>query len=316
MKKFLLIFFLGISCVSAWSQTQDFISLGGTNENVSPYNYKYYLLYDLGTYTSDVAAEIEVMVLADDNHMYTSKYSLFFSRHSGTPPGRLDGVSMNYISGKPGMLEVLVFNDKIYIRSAAKWGSIYYRKTYGYGISSAYMPLTYVTAEPAGVVAKSRQPFYYDFDANVKHEYPSLTYDGNVGIGTPNPDAKLTVKGTVHAEEVKVDLNVPAPDYVFEDTYNPISLEEIKGYISSEKHLPEIPSAKQMEANGIDLGDMNMKLLKKVEELTLYVIEQNEIIKQQQEAVELQSKELEQLKQHTQEMEKKIKILVTESEGK
>lgn len=280
MKKFLFILLTVLASVNAWGQSQDFTLLGHTNDNVSPYNHKYYLLFDLGTYTGDINSEVEIMVLADDNYLYSSRYSLFLSRHSGTPPGRLDGVSMNYISGKPGMLEVLLFNDKIYIRSKNKWGSIHYRIVNGSGLNTARMPLTFVTAEPHGSITKANQPFYYDFDANARHDYPSLTHDGNVGIGTPNPDSKLTVKGNVHAEEVTVDLNVPGPDYVFEKDYDLRSLEDVKKYIGTEKHLPEIPSAKEMESNGIDLGDMNMKLLKKVEELTLYLIEQNEKIEQ------------------------------------
>jgi hypothetical protein len=97
--------------------------------------------------------------------------------------------------------------------------------------------------------------------------------NGNVGIGTTNPNQKLTVNGTIYGKEVKVDLNVPGPDYVFEPTYNLPSLTEIETYIKANKHLPEVPSAKEMEANGINLSEMNMLLLKKVEELTLYLIE-------------------------------------------
>jgi len=74
---------------------------------------------------------------------------------------------------------------------------------------------------------------------------------------------------------VRVDLSVPGPDYVFERNYKLPTLEEIKFYIDRNKHLPEVPSASEMEKNGIPLGEMNMLLLKKVEELTLYVIEQN-----------------------------------------
>jgi hypothetical protein len=101
----------------------------------------------------------------------------------------------------------------------------------------------------------------------------SLVRNGNVGIGSMSPDAKLTVKGQVHAQEVKVDLNVPGPDYVFEKDYALPSLDQIKNYIEENKHLPEVPSAKEMEKNGVQLGEMNMLLLKKIEELTLYVIE-------------------------------------------
>ncbi|GCC50446.1 hypothetical protein SanaruYs_06610 [Chryseotalea sanaruensis] len=118
---------------------------------------------------------------------------------------------------------------------------------------------------------------------------------GNVGIGTTNPDAKLAVKGTIHAEEVKVDLQVPGPDYVFEPTYQLPSLIEIENYIKTNKHLPEVPSAKEMETNGINLSEMNMLLLKKVEELTLYMIKT--------------SKQVEELKVENKELKKSIEFL-------
>jgi hypothetical protein len=101
-----------------------------------------------------------------------------------------------------------------------------------------------------------------------------ITANGNVGVGTTNPDAKLTVNGTIHSKEVKVDLSMPAPDYVFAPDYTLIKLSELKTYIDLNRHLPEIPSAAQMAKEGLSLGDMNTKLLKKVEELTLYLIEQ------------------------------------------
>ena len=101
---------------------------------------------------------------------------------------------------------------------------------------------------------------------------------GNVGVGTATPDEKLTVKGKIHAEEVKVDLVVPAPDYVFDNDYPLIPLSEIQNYIKENKHLPEVPSAKEMEKKGINLSEMNILLLKKVEELTLHLIKQEERI--------------------------------------
>jgi len=119
---------------------------------------------------------------------------------------------------------------------------------------------------------------------------------GNVGIGTTIPDAKLAVKGQVHAQEVKVDLNgAVAPDYVFEKDYKLTSLEEIKNYIDQNKHLPEVPSAKEMEKNGVQLGEMNMLLLKKIEELTLYVIEQNRKLEIQNKMDQDQKKQIESL---------------------
>ncbi|MEP5613738.1 MAG: hypothetical protein ABJP45_15910 [Cyclobacteriaceae bacterium] len=96
--------------------------------------------------------------------------------------------------------------------------------------------------------------------------------NGNVGIGTTNPQSRLAVDGQIRATEVKVLADVSVPDYVFESDYELRTLKETKEYITENKHLPEIPSASEIGENGIDLGDMNMRLLKKIEELTLYQI--------------------------------------------
>ena len=106
----------------------------------------------------------------------------------------------------------------------------------------------------------------------------SILNNGNIGIGTSNPDMKLTVKGSIHAEEVKIDLSVPAPDYVFKEDYQLRSIEEIESFVKEHNHLPEIPSAKEFEQNGILQGEMDMNLLKKIEELTLYTIQQHKEI--------------------------------------
>ncbi len=113
---------------------------------------------------------------------------------------------------------------------------------------------------------------------NVNGDIILTANSGKIGVGTLSPDEALTVKGKIHTEEVKVDLSVPGPDYVFEEDYDLKSLEEIEAFIKSNNHLPEVPSAKEMEENGIELGVMNMLLLKKIEELTLYIIEQEKRI--------------------------------------
>jgi hypothetical protein len=109
----------------------------------------------------------------------------------------------------------------------------------------------------------------------------SYLIGGNLGIGITTPDEKLTVKGKIHAQEVRLDLSFPGPDYVFEKDYKLPSLTETQKYIKENKHLPEVPSAKEMEEKGINLSEMNMLLLKKVEELTLHLIEQDKVNKAQ-----------------------------------
>ncbi len=102
-----------------------------------------------------------------------------------------------------------------------------------------------------------------------------ITYDGKIGIGTSTPSELLSVNGTIRSKEIKVEAT-GWPDYVFQEGYDLPTLEETKAYITENKHLPEIPSAKEMEANGVALGEMNMLLLKKIEELTLHLIEMKE----------------------------------------
>lgn len=109
---------------------------------------------------------------------------------------------------------------------------------------------------------------------------------GNVGIGTTNPGPyKLAVEGKIGAREIKVTLANPWADYVFNKSYQLKSLYDLEKFIQLNKHLPGIPSAPEVkEAGGVELGSMNVKLLEKVEELTLYMIQlkkENDEIKKQ-----------------------------------
>jgi hypothetical protein len=97
---------------------------------------------------------------------------------------------------------------------------------------------------------------------------------GNVGIGTTQPNSfRLAVEGKIGARGVRVTMQSPWPDYVFRPEYRLMSLEELRAFISANRHLPEMPTAEEVEKEGIDLGEMDAKLLKKIEELTLYVLE-------------------------------------------
>lgn len=99
---------------------------------------------------------------------------------------------------------------------------------------------------------------------------------GYIGIGTVNPKYILDVIGTIRAREIKVDLE--GADFVFEKNYKLMPLDELEKFVKEQKHLPEIIPASEMEKNGTELGDLNSKLLQKIEELTLYTIDQQKQI--------------------------------------
>lgn len=107
----------------------------------------------------------------------------------------------------------------------------------------------------------------------------NITNTGKVGIGTTSPQYDLDVKGQIRATEVLIQSVDNFADYVFDKDYRLPELHEVKTYIDNNGHLPEIPSAKEAKENGVSLVDMQVKLLKKVEELTLYTIQQQEEIK-------------------------------------
>ncbi|OXB15872.1 hypothetical protein B0A68_08950 [Flavobacterium reichenbachii] len=109
----------------------------------------------------------------------------------------------------------------------------------------------------------------------------AIKANGNVGIGITNPKNKLDVKGTVHSQEVLVDMK-DWSDFVFKKEYNLPTLEEVEKHIAEKGHLENMPSEEEVLNNGINVGEMNAKLLQKIEELTLYMIEmkkENERIK-------------------------------------
>ncbi|WPU94317.1 hypothetical protein SNE25_02115 [Mucilaginibacter sabulilitoris] len=119
-------------------------------------------------------------------------------------------------------------------------------------------------------------------------------YNGNVGIGVTNPQNKLDVNGRIHSQSVLIDMNGWS-DYVFRKDYQLRSLAEIKTYIDQNQHLPEIPSEKQIAKEGLNLGEMNKLLMKKVEELTLYLIEKDEQLQQQGRQMQKLQEEVQQL---------------------
>ncbi|CAM1357400.1 DUF4200 domain-containing protein [Tenacibaculum halocynthiae] len=154
----------------------------------------------------------------------------------------------------------------------------------GFGISAGYsggnLPLSTQNTEHVAI--------YTNFSSR------------NVGIGTITPGAwKLAVNGKIRAKEIKVETGWS--DFVFYDDYELPTLKEVENYIKEKGHLKDIPSAKIVEQNGIFLGEMDAKLLQKIEELTLYTIQQQKEI----EELKLQNKMLLELQKRLDKLEKK-----------
>ena len=99
---------------------------------------------------------------------------------------------------------------------------------------------------------------------------------GNVGIGTDNPTYKLSVLGNIRCTEAVVETGWA--DYVFDEKYKLPSLIDVEKFIQQNKHLPNIPSAAEIEKNGLNLGDTQKRMMEKIEELTLYIIQQQKEI--------------------------------------
>lgn len=166
---------------------------------------------------------------------------------------------------------------------------------------------TYTKQLPAGTYSKLKFTFYeaitpsgptagwigigelFFLHSEAARAYDGITVqyaaNGSVGIGTETPNAnyKLNVNGKIRSQEIKVE-NTSWPDYVFAKDYQLPALSETEKHIKEKGHLPGIPTAAEVKTNGIDLGEMNAKLLQKIEELTLHLIElKKENLRQQSE---------------------------------
>ena len=140
---------------------------------------------------------------------------------------------------------------------------------------------------------------YQNYTGGNEQNPGKVVVNGNMGIGTRYPGSfKLAVKGKIRAEEIKVETNWA--DYVFKEDYDLPTLEEVEIHIKEKGHLINIPSAKEIEENGVQLGEMNKLLLEKIEELTLYTLEQEQKIKR----LENDNKKLIDLEHRFQQMEK------------
>lgn len=127
------------------------------------------------------------------------------------------------------------------------------------------------------------------------NDYMTMLTSGNLGIGTSSPEYKLDIVGTARAHEIIVNTQKTA-DFVFAPDYKNPSLEQIDAFINANKHLPGIQSAVQMEKEGLNVGQFQIDLLQKIEELTLHLIEKNKEMKDLKENMKVMQQEIDTLK--------------------
>ncbi|MEI2738307.1 MAG: hypothetical protein V9F01_05935 [Chitinophagaceae bacterium] len=217
----------------------------------------------------------------------------------GTPLGRLDVLGSGTSSStNTFLLRNSIGDTLLRMRDDGRMGIGYNGSSYGRTLNMGGTGINFYTANE---VAFGGAIFPTDTSLVIWSNSAANNYLvfqpswGNTGIGTYTPNAKLhlngaqligsnsavpatgyqlSVDGKIIAEEVKVQLSTSWPDYVFDEGYKLMPIEDLEKSIRQHKHLPNIPSAAEVTAeNGIQLGEMNRKLVEKVEELTLYIIQ-------------------------------------------
>ena len=187
-----------------------------------------------------------------------NNFDLFFSTNNGSPQMTLQKATGNVGIGNSNPAFKLDVDDRIRVKS---------------GLTNSTAGIWF--NNPANTTTIS---FMGVFDATTTGIYGNVsgwgllmnTNNGNIGIGTSTLTSKLNVNGSIRTKEVVVETGWA--DYVFDKKYNLKPLEEVEKFIEQNNHLPGIPSAAEIEKNGLQLGDTQRKMMEKIEELTLYMI--------------------------------------------
>jgi hypothetical protein len=149
-----------------------------------------------------------------------------------------------------------------------------------------------------GVAVSGARYGMYQLGTGVKNYF-----EGSVGIGTTNPQYKLAVNGDIGAKDIIV-TNTGWADYVFRPDYRLRPLSEVSAFIQKHRHLPDIPTEAEVKEKGVSVGEMQAKLLAKVEELTLHMIQQDKANREMREQMDQQQAENQKLRERLVRLEK------------
>lgn len=212
------------------------------------------------------------------------KTNIPFVQSSDMPTINIEGFAYGAYKSIGIVINWYVWNNAFYVTSNAS--------SYG-----GYAPKVTLVEENGKVVIFIHDKTYYigfRVKAYSGYNVSSSYYQGWTCIDEPitgtitktleykNAFGNVMVNGKLEAKEVKVTLS-PTADFVFEENYNLPKLDDIEKHINEKKHLPEIASAKEMEKEGVNVGEFQIKLLQKIEELTLYLIQLNKDVKRLEE---------------------------------
>ncbi|MEC7262907.1 MAG: hypothetical protein VXW38_04140 [Bacteroidota bacterium] len=210
-------------------------------------------------------------------------YAIFsFGSRGGVIPLLQEyGHAVNRSVGDPSRIEWRVYTDEQGWHYLWFWQSNYSRYAiFNYGQTCGLEYWTY--ENPPATYTQ----VWSSIDGNRQYSRQTLqklSVNESIGIGTSDPGSyQLAVNGNIHTKEVKVDLT-GWPDYVFKEDHGLPTLQEVEQHIKEKGRLINIPSAEEVEANGIELGEMNKLLLEKIEELTLYTLQQQKELENQKE---------------------------------
>jgi len=267
--KFTLFFLLAMASLSVAQGTRTYqtnLAISGQTEDGQGVNYL--LLHKIYTNTpiADNYVFGKISAIRGSVAASNRKWTVEVNTSSAWTQNRGSIICYN----EPATLVTLTYNGEDYLAvSISNAASLYNFSFTGYAQSATFIIAT------DNVVSNVQQFSSMDL----------ISIQGNVGIGTIYTGIhKLAVEGSIGARRVRVNPTGWA-DFVFEEDYELPALGEVEEYIKANKHLPDVPTAEEVEKEGVDLGEMNKKLLQKVEELTLYLIEQQKQLKSQQEQI-------------------------------